>query len=86
MLRILRSWGTSMRSRVEASAYIRWQLKNFKKKSTKPIGAWEDDKGRMRYNHECDHNHYGLQELRDLMDFIYEDTPRSKEEEVNDGN
>lgn len=26
--------------------------------------------------------HYGVQELRDLMDFIYESEPTSKEEEI----
>ena len=41
----------------------------------------------MNNHYEPSHNkhgqhHYGRQELRDLMDFIYDSMPGSKEEEV----
>lgn len=29
--------------------------------------------------------HYGLQELKDLMDFIYEGAPKSEEEKITHG-
>ena len=42
----------------------------------------------MDYNHECsrekgEQTHYGWQELRDLMDFIYNSKPKHKEQELN---
>jgi hypothetical protein len=41
----------------------------------------------LNYRYKCPRNkgrnfHYGIQELRVLMDYIYEGAPQSKEEEI----
>lgn len=59
-----------MKTRAEAAALIKKQLNN-------DIGATTTISGRDKY---C--RHYGLQELRELMDFIYEGEPKDVSEEV----
>jgi hypothetical protein len=43
----------------------------------------------LHYTYDCQReksgrHHYGLQELRELLDFIYESTPKTLEENIPD--
>lgn len=67
-----------MKSREEAAKLIHKQMHwEFDKPEAYKDLFWKD------HDYPMDQWHYGILELRELLDFIYEDKPKSKEEELS---
>jgi len=63
-----------MKTRVEVAKFINYQLEEDFNKDSSEQYECKKEKGRQW--------HYGIQELRELLDFIYEKEPETEEEKI----